>query len=165
MKPALFVIDLQKAYYNEATKTSMDSACEYINAAIPHFRKRGFPVVWIQHRDEADGAVPGNPGFEFIEQLKPEADDHRVTKDYGNSFNKTDLAGFVRERGIDTVVITGFCAEYCVLSTYRGAQDLDLRPVILKNAISSDNADHLRTVEDVSEVISLGILARVLAAL
>ena len=162
MKMALLAIDLQKAYYNESTKASMDSACEYINAIIPQFRKKSFPIVWIQHKDEDDGSTPGKPGFEYIELLKPETNDYRITKEYGNSFNKTNLLNIVKENGIDTVVITGFCAEYCILSTYRGAQDLDLSPVILKNAISSDNQYHLKMVEEISNIISFGILSKVI---
>jgi len=165
MKMALFVIDLQKAYYKDSTKASMDSACEYINAIIPQFRKKNFPIVWIQHKDEEDGSIPGTPGFDYIDLLKPEPSDLRVTKEYGNSFNKTNLIDFVKNNGIDTIVITGFCAEYCVLSTYRGAQDLDLCPVILKNAISSDNQEHLKMVEDISNIISYGILSKVIKSI
>ena len=162
MKMALMVIDLQKAYYNNRTKVSMDSACEYINAIIPHFRKRNLPVIWVQHKDEEDGSIPGKPGFEFIEQLKPEKNDYRITKEYGNSFNKTNCLDIMKENGIDTVIISGFCAEYCILSTYRGAQDVDLKPVILRNAISSDNEEHLKMVEEISNVISYGILCEVI---
>jgi len=165
MKPALLVIDLQKAYYGPSTKQSMDSAVEYINAVIPVFRKQGFPVVWIQHRDEEDGALPGLPGFDFLDSLKPEEGDLRITKEYGNSFNKTGLADRLSAMGADTVVITGYCAEFCVLSTYRGALDLDLAPVILKGGISSGNSARLDMVLDISEVISYGILTRVLANL
>jgi len=40
MKIALMIIDLQKAYYVDDSKKSMDNACEYINAVIPLFRKK-----------------------------------------------------------------------------------------------------------------------------
>ena len=161
MKMALFIIDLQKAYYNDSTKTLMDSACEYINAIIPKFREKNYPIVWIQQKDEEDGSIPGTKGFDFIDQLRPEPNDYRITKEYGNSFNKTNLISIINENRIDTIVITGFCAEYCVLSTYRGAQDLDLTPVILKNAISSDNKEHLKMVEEICNIISYGILCKV----
>jgi len=165
MKMALLIIDLQKAYYNDKTKESMASACEYINAIIPFFRKKNLPIVWVQQKDEEDGAIPGQPGFEFIDQLKPEQQDYRITKEYGNGFNKTNCFDIIKKNGIDTIVITGFCAEYCVLSTYRGAQDLDLSPVILKNAISSDNKEHIKMVEEISNVISYGILSKVIDAI
>jgi nicotinamidase-related amidase len=45
--------------------------------------------------------------------------DVHIHKTYGNAFNKTSLEDELRKLGVDTVIITGFCAEYCVLSTYR----------------------------------------------
>jgi nicotinamidase-related amidase len=33
--------------------------------------------------------------------------------------------------------MAGYCAEYCVLSTYRGAIDLDLNPILLRDALAS----------------------------
>lgn len=162
MKLALMVIDLQKAYYRGTSKQSMDDATEYINEVLPWFRAKGLPILWIQHKDAESGVVEGTEGFEFIDDLKPQAGEHRITKVYGNSFNKTACADILAESGVDTVLITGYCAEYCVLSTYRGAQDLDLTPVILKNGLASGNPDRLRMVEDMSTLISYGMLKKVM---
>jgi len=162
MKFGLMVIDLQKAWYEGASKASMDSACEYINGILPAFRSAALPVVWVQHREDGEGASPGEPGFDFIDALKPLEGEFRITKTYGNSFNKTDCARILRERGVDTVVITGYCAEYCVLSTCRGAEDQDFLPVILRGAIASGSEENRRFVESVSDVISYEVLARLL---
>jgi nicotinamidase-related amidase len=64
----------------------------------------------------------------------------------------------LKELGVDTVIITGFCAEQCVLSTYKGAEDVDFKPIILKGAIASDNLEHLRSVEEITDTITLGAL-------
>ncbi len=162
MKLALMVIDLQKAFYNGESLESMDNACEYINAILPLFRKKGLPIIWVQDMDKEDGVVPGTEGFEFIDCLKPENGEHRIHKEYGNSFNKTNVIEILNKNDIDTVVITGYCAEYCVLSTYRGALDHDLTPVILRNGIASGNKNNIRFVEDISNVISYGILRKIL---
>ena len=161
MKMALLVIDLQKAYYPEAA-ASMDSACRYINGILPLFRAKGLPVVWIQHVDEGDGAVEGKPGFDLIDALKPLAGEIRVSKRYNNSFNKTSLASILAEAGVETVVVAGYCAEHCVLSTYRGAKDLDLTPVLLRGAIASGDAENLAFVEKVNDLVSYSFLAKVL---
>lgn len=162
MKMALLVIDLQKAFRNPENERAMDIACDYINAAIPLFRKRGLPVIWVQHKDEGDGAMPGAPGFEFVDRLKPEPGDSRIVKEYGNSFNKTGLAESLGKDGVDTVLVAGYCAEHCVLSTYRGALDLDLTPIIYRNAIASESREAIDFVEKVSSVISFGALSKVL---
>lgn len=164
MKPALLIIDIQNEFFNRS-KTCLDSlksAIEYINAAIDLFRKKNLPIVVIQHKTEEKNLVPGQPGFDVPKSVKVEPQDLSVVKTYGNSFTKTGLAEKLRELGVDTVLVTGFCAEYCVLSTYRGAQDFDFTPIILKGSLASDNPEHIRFVEEISETISYGALKTML---
>ncbi|TET28779.1 MAG: isochorismatase family protein [Candidatus Bathyarchaeum sp.] len=160
MKPALLVIDIQNEFFNlnQACSDSLKSAIEYINAAIDLFREKNLPVVVIQHKSEERGLVPGKSGFDVPESVKLVPKDIRIVKTYSNSFTKTGLAEKLRELRVDTVIVTGFCAEYCVLSTYRGAQDFDFTPIILRGSLASDNAEHIRFVEEISEIISCGAL-------
>ncbi len=164
MKPALFVIDMQNEYFglSQADSDSMKSAIETINAAIEFFRKKQLPVVVIQHKDEARGTVPGKPGFDVPETVKLQPQDLRIAKTYSNAFNKTRLAEKLKQLNVDTIIVTGFKAEYCVLSTYRGAWDFDFKPIMLKGSLASDNAEHIRFVEEISETISLGALEALL---
>jgi len=110
----------------------------------------------MQGKDQ--GLVPGKSGFDVPESVKLAPKDIRIVKTYSNSFTKTGLAEKLRKLQVDTVIVTGFCAEYCVLSTYRGAQDFDFTPIILKGSLASDNAEHIRFVEEISEIISYGAL-------
>ena len=164
MKPALLVIDIQNEFFNlnQACSDSPKSAIEYVNAAIDLFREKNLPVVVIQHKSEERGLVPGKSGFDVPESVKLVPEDIRIVKTYGNSFTKRGLAEKLRELEVDTVIVTGFCAEYCVLSTYRGAQDFDFTPIILKGSLASDNAEHIRFVEEISEIISYGALKNLL---
>ncbi len=161
MNLALMIIDLQKAFCDDQSRHSMESACEYINAILPVFRKVNLPILWVQHIDEDGGVVPGTEGFEFISQLQPQEGEYRIHKKYGNSFNKTNCMDILSEKKVDTVIITGYCAEYCVLATYRGAEDQDLTPIILKNAIASPNQKNIRFVEDISDLITYGTLKKI----
>jgi nicotinamidase-related amidase len=162
MKPALLIIDMQKAYHTGPSAQSMDAACEYINAAAALFRKKGMPVLWILNKDEYDAALPGLPGFEVIDGLKPLEGEPRITKEYSNSFNKTDCRAILESHGVDTVIVTGYCAEYCVLSTCRGAKDVDLASVILRGGIASGVEQNIGFVERISDVISYGALRKAL---
>ncbi len=158
------VIDVQKEFV-DATPTiaqTLGRAIEYINAAIALFREKDLPVICVQHLNEKRRLVAGEEGFDVPDQLAILPTDLHIHKTYGNSFTKTPLAHELRELGVDTVIITGFSAEHCVLSTYRGAQDLDLTPIILRGALGSDDADNIRFVESISDIISLGALKRVL---
>jgi nicotinamidase-related amidase len=165
MKPALLVIDVQRQFYKRGPVTvqSLDSAVEYINAAIGLFRQKSLPVVCIQHMNQETGLGPGVDGFEVPERLNVLPSDPHVHKTYGNAFRKTSLEADLRKLGVDTVIITGFCAEYCVLSTIRGAEDLDLMPIVLQGALASSAPENIRFVEAISEIISFGALKKVLA--
>jgi nicotinamidase-related amidase len=163
MKPVLLIIDVQKEFFKDPeTAQSLNDAIEYINAAIEMFREKHLPIICVQHVDEKEGLVPGKDGFELPEKLKVLPSDLHVHKTCGNSFNKTALEKKLRELHIDTPVITGFCAEYCVLSTYRGAEDLDFTPVILRGSLASDNQENIAFVERISNIISYGSLKKVL---
>ncbi len=164
MKPALLVIDVQKAFFkfSPTTAQSLNDAIEYINAAIALFRGRDLSVICVQHLDKEEKLVPGEVGFELPEELDILSSDLHIHKTYGNAFNKTSLENDLQGLGVDTVIITGFCAEYCVLSTYRGAQDLDLTPIILRGALASVNLKNIKFVESISDIISYGALKKVL---
>jgi len=164
MKPALLVIDIQNEFFNlnQACSDSLKSAIEYINAAIDLFREKKLPIVVIQHKSEKEDLVPGKSGFDVPKSVKLKPKDIRIVKTYSNSFTKTGLAEKLRKLQVDTVIVTGFCAEYCVLSTYRGAQDFDFTPIILKDSLASDNAKHIRFVQEISEIISYGALKKLL---
>ncbi len=160
MKPALLVIDIQNAFFEQdpTTTQSLKQSVEYVNAAIELFRKRGLPIIAIQHKSEEEQLVPGSPGFPVHESVKLLPSDLRIVKIYGNSFNKTPLAEELCTLGVDTVILTGYCAEYCVLSTCRGAEDCDFTPIILKGSLASGVPEHIRFVEDINAVISYSAL-------
>ena len=119
-------------------------------------------MICVQHVEEEDNLVPGEEGFELPDELEILPSDLHIHKTYGNSFNKTTLEAELRKLGVDTVIISGFCAEYCVLSTYRGAQDVDLTPIVLRGSIASGIPENVRFVESISNVISYGALSKVL---
>ena len=162
MKPALLIIDLQKAYYNDETRTSMDTAAGVINDVIPLFRKKNRPVIWVQHIDQEDGSEPGKSGFEFIDPLKPASNDYRIQKRYRNTFNKTNCLEIIKKENIDTVILTGYCAEFCIQGTVIGALDLDLVPIVLRSGVASGNKKNLRFIESINEIISTKALKKVL---
>jgi len=164
MKPALLVVDVQKQFFNNSpiTAQSLNDAIEHINAAIKIFRERNLPIICIQHIDNEDGLIPGAEGYDLLESLNITPHDRRIAKTYGNAFNKTGLAGVLRELGVDTVIITGYCAEYCVLSSCRGAQDVDLTPILLRGALASGRPENIKFVESVNEVISFRALKKML---
>jgi nicotinamidase-related amidase len=164
MKPALLVIDIQKAFFRSdpIIAHSLEKVIESINPAIALFRDRHLPVICIQHMDMENNLVPGEDGFEPPDQLKILDSDLHIYKTYENSFNRTSLEAELRKSGVDTLIITGFCAEHCVLSTYRGAKDLDLTPIILRDSLAGGIPEYIKFVESICEIISYGALKKFL---
>jgi nicotinamidase-related amidase len=164
MNAALLVIDLQKAFFLHSPETahSMNQAIVVTNAAIEFFRQKNLPVICIQHINPANGVTPDSEGFALPEHLNVQPEDLHIHKTYGNAFNKTTLLEELRRQNIDTLILTGYCAEYCVLSTYRGALDLDLTPILLRGAIASRAPQNIPFVENVNDIISLGALKHLL---
>jgi nicotinamidase-related amidase len=164
MKPALLVIDMQKQFFHRGGETaqSFNRAIEYINAAIALFREKNLPIIVIEHKNEVDGLVPGSPGFPTHEDIQLRPADVRITKTYGNAFTKTPLAEMLRSQGVDTVIITGFCAEWCVLSTCRGAEDYDFKSILLRGSLATGWPERIRFVEEINEIISYEALKAML---
>jgi len=164
MKPALLVVDVQKEFYKNSAQTaqSLNDAVEYINVTIALFRAKSLPIIFIQHLDENEKLIPGEDGFALSDELSILSTDICIHKTYGNAFNKTTLQSKLHELDVDTVIVTGYCAEYCVLSTYRGAKDLDLMPIILRGSLASDSLENIKFVESISDIITYGALKKVL---
>lgn len=162
MKPALLVIDVQERFFEISPETaaSLRAAIWFINQALALFRERALPIVVVQHVDPAEGLVPGAPGFEVSPALDLRPEDTRVLKTYGNAFNKTDLEAILRGAGVDTVVLSGFAAEYCVTSTFRGALDRDFTAVTLRSALAGVNPADIPVIERINDSVSLRFLKK-----
>jgi nicotinamidase-related amidase len=167
MKPALLVIDMQEVFFDHSPEAaqSLTSAVEYINAAIELFRDKDLPVIVIEDVEEEDGRIPGSPGFDTTSKIDLLPADPRIHKTYGNAFNKTDLHQQLQDLGVDTLFLTGFAASQCVLSTYRGALDLDYDPLIFRGSLADASQEKIRFVEDIHNLLSYGALVKLIGLL
>lgn len=149
MHPALLVIDIQKQFMPMMDKRDTAIPMYAINAYIDLFRKNGFPIIRIYHSDKDYGPFPGTPEFEFPEEVTILPDDPKVIKTYGNGFNKTDLEKILRNKGVNTLFLCGLSSVGCVLATFMGANDLDFKAFLIKDAMMSHNADYTNSIEEI----------------
>lgn len=165
MKPALLVIDMQEAFFEEgpAVAQSLSDAVMYINAAISLFRAKDLPIIVIEDIAEQEGRVPGSKGFETSSQIDLDPADIRVHKTYGNAFNKTDLHQRLQDLAVDTLILTGFAAAYCVTSTYRGARDLDYDTFIFRGSLADSTPQKVKFVEEIHDLLSYRVLAKLVS--
>ena len=147
IKPALVVIDVQKAFIQMVEEREKAIAFSMINEYISMFRKNGFPVIFVLHSSEAYGLVPGIPEYEFVDEIPIQDSDIRVIKTYPNAFTKTELDKVLKENGINTLFLCGLSSVGCVLATWFGAKDYDYKAFLLKYALMSHDANYTDQIE------------------
>ena len=81
----------------------------------------------------AAGLDADSPRTQIVDPLTPAPGEIVVRKQRVGAFSTTDLADQLRERGVDTLVLTGIVTSGVVLSTVREASDRDYRLVVLED--------------------------------
>ncbi len=154
MKAALVVLDVQNAVFGD-DNTNLD-ACEQaltiINSAIALFREHHLPIVFVQHTSSHLAA--GTHPWELYRGLDFHPTDPRICKTQMNAFWQTELDAQFKALGVDAVIVTGFFAEYCVLTTTRGAIERGYTSRILRGGIGTIDNARTQFVYDISDVIS-----------
>ena len=175
-KTALLVIDMQNAFVAPGAPVEVPAArgiVPAINRLAAELRKRGVPVIWVQHENSKDGSdwdgffgrfiapesrakataalTAGSPMQTLWRELEVERNDLRVAKNrYSALIGKSsNLQETLREKGIDTVLIAGTKTNVCCECTARDAMMLDYKVVMLSDctaALSDD--EHRATLEN-----------------
>lgn len=163
MKPALFVQDIQNFWLyepdsNQDLRKSLEKRLEVINAAIHWFRKNNLPVIVGYTMDKEQGLVPGTTSYEVPKTVHIVESDAKVAKLHASAFGNPELGALLKNQGCDTILIVGLSASGCVLATYFGALDWDVRPYLIKGGVASHNEEHVRFAEDICDTLTLEAL-------
>jgi len=146
-KTALLVIDVQNEYFDGKWPIPDGTvALERIEQAIDTSQSAGATVVYVQHavlNPERGIFIPGSHGFELHAHLQPRANDPRVVKNYPGSFNKTDLENTLCQRGINTIIISGYMTHMCCDTTAREGFQRDFRVLFLNDATATRDGQHV----------------------
>ncbi len=125
---ALIVVDVQRGFDAPDWGPSTNPGCEErIGTLIASWRERGWPVVFVRHSWDEEGSPlqPGTPGHEFKDVLQGIEPDLLVDKDVHSAFHgEPDLDAWLRERGIERIVVCGITTNHCCETTARLGCDL-----------------------------------------
>lgn len=110
------------------------------HAAVPPHNKAFAPVA------EARALAAEEPENDIHPLLRSEAGTHTVTKTRVGAFSTTSLDPFLREQGIDTLVLAGIFTSGVILSTVREAADRDYRLLVLSDVCADPDPQLHRTL-------------------
>lgn len=113
--------------------------------------------------DEDEGLVPGTGQFEVSASVRVEETDLKATKRHASAFDNPEFGKTLQNMGCDTLMIVGLSASGCVLATYFGALDWDIRPYLVKGGVASANEEHVRLAEEICDTMTLDVLDNALS--
>jgi nicotinamidase-related amidase len=116
-KTALLVVDVQNGVVAEAT--ARDEVVANVGALVEKARQEQVPVVWVQHSDE--GLAHGSDEWRIVPELRPDDGEPLIEKNYGDSFEATNLEEVLARLGVGRLVVVGAQTDACIRSTLHGA--------------------------------------------
>ena len=134
---ALLIVDAQRAWDDPCWGRRNNPGAEANLAALAAaFRSQGMLVAHVAHdsRDPDSPLFPGEPGHAFKPEAAPLPGEPVFHKSAHCAFVGTGLEAFLKERGIDRLVIAGFTTNHCVSTTTRLSSDLGFKTVVVRDA-------------------------------
>ena len=152
--------------------SQMQAAVPHIQELIDIAHKSGVQVIFTQGSEDVkfrtgpgfrravkweekdgDGSVNserGTFGWEFY-QVQPQPEDLVLEKHKWSAFDGQDKDGknlnqILKEKGVQTLVITGVVTETCVYATVQEAFNNDYFVVVPRNSVGSDLAEQHKSV-------------------
>ncbi|WP_421361816.1 isochorismatase family protein [Agrobacterium rosae] len=140
MKKALIIVDMQM-YVQDRLNGGRDhihgDAIIKIVALAAKFRKHGGTVIHVHHGDPdpTSPMYPGAPAQRVMPGVEPLYGDPVFVKSTSSPFASTDMENYLRDNLIQTLVVTGAVAGYCVNTTVRAGSDLGFTMVVVRDAV------------------------------
>ncbi|HVP62531.1 MAG TPA: cysteine hydrolase family protein [Myxococcaceae bacterium] len=132
---ALLLIDVQRDILlgkgGPDVQAALDGTVERIAGLLDRARRRGFPVIHVQHDGELGHRLErGTPGWELRPEVAPRGSEPVVHKRSCDAFFETKLPEILNAQQIRRLVVAGCMTEYCIDTTCRRAVSL-FRDVVL----------------------------------
>ena len=114
---ALIVIDVQNGVVADAFNRA--EVIANINSLVTKARAKGVPVIWVQHSEEE---MPiGSENWQIVSELSPLESEPHIRKEYGSSFEATNLDEVLADLKVGHLIICGAQTNNCVRHTSHAA--------------------------------------------
>lgn len=159
-KCALLVIDMQN-YFSDISGPIIPA----LNTTINLCRSRKIPVLFTRHNHKSPSdhgmlgewwdrklVFDGTPEADLLPDLARDKElDRVVEKNTYSAFQGTGMEGFLREMGIEEVIITGVMTNLCCETSARGAFIRGFRVFFSTDATATSDAElHESTLKNMA---------------
>jgi nicotinamidase-related amidase len=133
---ALLLIDVQNHFDDPSLgRRNNPHAEENMAELLQTWRKTNRPVIHIQHI--SNPSAPHHRGRDIKDIVAPLPHEPVMVKGVNSSFIGTNLEAYLKENGIETLVIIGLTTDHCVSTTTRMAKNLGFTPYIVSDATAT----------------------------
>lgn len=132
---ALVVVDVQNGVVERAHER--DTVVANIGSIVSKARRDGVPVVWVQHSDEH--LPKGSDNWRIVPELAPREKEPLVEKNFGDSFEDTNLESVLSGLGVGKLIVVGAQTDACIRSTIHGAFVRGYDVTLVSDAHTTEN--------------------------
>lgn len=129
-KSVLMVVDVQVQVVRDVPQASEKIA--KVARAVERARAAGAPVIWVQHQD--DELQADSPGWQWVPELVPAANELRVHKHFNSAFEQTNLDAELARLNASHIVLAGAKSNWCIRASAFGAMERGYDLTLLKDA-------------------------------
>lgn len=153
----LVVIDIQEFYFpgGKVPLVGAEEAAAEAAKVLAEFRKKDLPVIHVQHLpdgvDHPDPTGLAGP-YRIRPEVMPKPDEILIGKHHANSFRDTELLVFLRQLGVERVVIVGMQTHMCVEAAVRAAADYGFKVTLVHDACATRDLSFGGTTVPAAEV-------------
>lgn len=149
---ALLLIDFVNGFADPATfgGGNITAAIERSQGLLDAARQRGWPVAHsriVYQDDDSDANIfsakvptmlslkEDSPGSQIVPQLAPRPGEYVVRKNVPSAFFGTDLAPWLTQRGVKTLIVGGAVTSGCVRASVVDAMCWGFRPIVISDCV------------------------------
>ena len=167
-RPAIVVVDFAYGWTDEAYaggSRRLDQPVEQTDRLLGVARPLGIPIIYTtspwrprtgdqMFKSAADRSAEFRPwderAVQIDERVTPRPEDYLIEKECASAFAGTHLAGYLIDRRVDTLLITGCSTSACIRATATDAKSYRFRPIVIGDCVGDRAAAaHVFTLFDI----------------
>lgn len=145
--------------------TQIEAAKENINRLLESWGKENFTVIKSDYRphqfeEGLSMCIPGTLGHDIDKGFHIDEETVVIIKADHSAFSSEHFKEYIKSKEIDTLVLCGFLAEYCVKQTALDAIELGYKVELLNNCIGTGDDVQYRKHQMMEELKEKGAQVR-----